>query len=222
MKKLLSLVLLVAISLSLSACGKKEQGNTDGGPMTKKQNEVQKDLMEWMRSGEAVECTVEVEGSSVVMISKGEKIRIEGTPYVSMNSIQDGDVENTNGVTLTVGDWIYMWDKVSKEGMKLNVKEVEELGSEEDDEEDRDYDTWEDQVENWENDGVLYDCEKAKLADELFAEPKDVEFTDLGEMMKGFSEMGEKLEKQIESGEGIDLENLGDLLPEGMEMPEVE
>lgn len=221
MKKIMSIALLAAVCLSLSACGKKDEIKVGEVSTPEEQMEVQKDLMKWMESGEAIQCSIAMDGDEIIMKAKDKNVRIEGIPYMFGESAQEEGIENANGVSLTVGDWTYMWNKVSKEGMKFNNKEMEELGKETGSEEEQDYDNWEDQVENWENDGVEYDCEKTKLDDDLFVEPKDVKFTDMGEMMKGFAEVGENMEKQIEAGEMPDFETLKDLLPEGIEMPEI-
>jgi hypothetical protein len=222
MKKILSFTLLVAVMLSLSACGKKEKTNDSDVAISKKQEKIQKDLMSWLKSGEAVECQIEMEGSAVTMIAKDEKVRIEGIAFASFEDVKEADIENSDGVSLTVGDWMYMWNNKSKKGMKFNIKEMEKLDEEVEGDEEQDYDTWEDQVGGWEDDGVEYDCKKTKLADDLFVEPKGIEFTDLGEMMKGFTDLGKNLEKQIENGEDFDMNSLKDLLPEGMEIPEME
>jgi hypothetical protein len=222
MKKILSITLLIAMCLSLSACGKKDEISSQDASTSKEKVEIQKDLMGWIKSGESVECAMTIEGGGkVTMMAKDEKIRIEGIPYISFTDIQSADIENTNGVSLSIGDWMYMWGKNGKEGMKFNVKEMEELGDTQG-EEDESYDTWEDTVDGWEDDGVEYDCKKVKLADDLFSVPSNVEFADLGETMKGFTEMGKNFEKQFEEGNDINIDDLKDLLPEGMEIPEMD
>jgi len=147
-------------------------------------------------------------------MTKDEKVRMEGIPYTSMNNAEDFDPENTDGVTLTVGDWVYSWSKKSKEGVKYNMAEMEKLGGEVDEDESQDSDSWEDQVEGWENSGTKYDCQKMKLADSLFEEPEGIKFVDMAESMKSMVDMNKKFEMQ--NGKELpSMEELKDLLPEG-------
>lgn len=216
MKKILSLILFIAIAFSLSACGKND--NTDKAA-------EQKTLMGWLKSGESVECTLEAPTGTMKMFAKGESVLIEGVPYFGLQNVGDENIDeqNNSGFSLTSGDWMYMWDQEKLEGMKFNLKEMEELGAELGEEE-AEQQTWEDQVGAWEEEGVTYDCKKTNLPDELFEEPKDVEFTDMAEMMRGFADFGKNMQMQMEEGGAFDpekMEELKDLLPEGSEMPDM-
>lgn len=146
----------MALSLSLSACGKEEQNIQKNVSIPqKKQVEAEKDLMEWIKSGESVEYKIEMDGTEITMMAKGEKVRVEGIPFASFGNSENADMEKASGVSLTIGDWIYMWNKDDKKGTKFNQKEMKKIGdSFGDEEEQEEQDTWEDQVENLENDGV--------------------------------------------------------------------
>jgi hypothetical protein len=225
MKNFLSVMVILPVCFLFSGCG--EQDSTDqmkdqvpSGQVKNEQIKVEKNLMNWMEGREAVKCEIEIEeGMTMVMMAKDGKVRMEGMPYSSMNAM-DFDSENTDGVSLTSGDWVYNWSKKSQEGVKFSMSEMEKLGEGAEDNQSQDSDTWEEQVQGWENSGVKYDCQKAQLDDSLFEEPAGVEFVDMGEKMKGLVEMGEKFEMQ--NGEGTpSMDELKDMLPEGVEMPEM-
>ena len=198
---------MFVMMLSLSACGKKEEkkevvSNSKGGLEVVDNNT----LMGWLKKGKAVECRIMSPEGDIVMKTKNEAVYMEGVPYMSMDSSGEQS-EASNGVMLTVGDWTYMWDKVTKKGTKMNNKELEALGGEGDEAEELDEKEWENMAEEWDDSGVEYSCKEIKVADSLFEEPKGIEFTDMNEMMKGLSNIGKNLEEQM-NREGMDLGDL--------------
>ena len=206
MKKTLILSLMFIMMLSLSACGKKEEKkeivSNSGGGLEVVDNDT---LMGWLKKGKAVECRIMSPEGDIVMKTKDEAVYMEGVPYMSMDSSGE-QPEAGNGVMLTVGDWMYTWDKVTKKGTKMNSKEIEALAPEEDEEE-LDEKEWEDMAEEWEDSGFEYRCKEIKVDDSLFQEPKGIEFTDMNEMMKGLSDIGKGLEEQMNGG-SMDLGDL--------------
>jgi uncharacterized lipoprotein YehR (DUF1307 family) len=203
MKKTLILSLMFIMLLGLTACGKKEEKqkivNKSGGFEVVDNNT----LMGWLKKGKAVECRIMSPEGDIIMKTKNEAVYMEGVPYMSMDS-SGAMPEANNGVMLTVGDWMYTWDKVTKKGTKMNSKEMEALSSGEDEADEKD---WENMAEGWEDSGFEYSCKEIKVDDSLFEEPKDVEFTDMNEMMKGLSDIGKNLEEQMNGG-GMDLGDL--------------
>jgi hypothetical protein len=130
---------------------------------------------------------------------------MEGIPFVSADS--RGEMpESGNGVMLILGDWTYMWDKTTKKGTKMSMREMDAMteGFEEEEEED-DFDAM---TEEWENSGFEYECREIKEEKGMFVEPSNIEFQNLNEMMGGFSDTGNKIQEQIDSGEEIDMEEL--------------
>jgi hypothetical protein len=59
---------------------------------------------------------------------------------------------------------------------------------------------WKDWVKEMDSEGTKYDCSAAALTDDDFAVPTDVKFQDIGEMMKGFMQMGQQLEQNGNPG----------------------
>jgi len=207
--------------LIFSACDNEQQAEVSeqGGSNFEEQVKMEKNLMSWMESGEAVECQIQItEGKSVTMMAKDGKVRMEGVPYASMENLEEVDPENTDGVSLTVGDWFYSWSKESFEGVKFNLVEMEKMTEGMEEEQQEETGDWKDQVQDWEDGQIEYDCQEANLSDDLFEVPGNVDFVDMAESMKGFMEMGAELEKQIEGGIPS-AEELKNLLPEGVEMP---
>ena len=204
MKKALILSLSLILCFGFSACGKKEAKNDiqvfapEGGLIVKENNT----LMGWLKKGKAFECRVTSPGGEMIIKTKNEVVRMEGTPYFSPDSSGE-QPKAENGVMLTVGDWMYMWDTSTKKGMKMNLKELEAIGQEEDEIDDGDRKEWDEMVEEWEDMDVAYECKEVKLDDELFAEPKDVNFMDLSATMTGIQENTDKLMEGLNNFEGM-------------------
>jgi len=212
MKKTLILSLVVIIVISLAGCGKKDEAqNTKSGESGFEVTE-NNTLLGWLKKGKTVECSVETPMGKILMFAQNEKIRMEGIPFYSMESMREVP-KAENGVSLTVGDWMYLWDKETKKGTKMNVKEMERLGKELDDVEDepKASKTWEDSVKEWEDEEAAYNCKEKKLSSEVFEAPEDVEFADLTEMMKGMADFGKNAGTQIKAGGEIDLKALEEM-----------
>ena len=214
MKKALILSLSLMICFGFSACGKKETKNDvqvaapEGGLVVKENNT----LMGWLKKGKAVECMVSTPEGEMIIKTKNEVVRMEGIAYFSPDSSAEQQ-KAEDGVVLTVGDWVYMWDISTKKGTKMNFKELEAMGNKEAkavEEEDRK--DWGDMVEAWEDMDVVYECKELRLDDELFVEPKDVDFMDLGAMMTGMQENADKLMEGLESPEGMNQEDIEKML----------
>ncbi|MEA1963044.1 MAG: hypothetical protein U9M94_02270 [Patescibacteria group bacterium] len=213
MKKALILSLSLIICFGLSACGKKEAKNDvqtfapEGGLVVKEN----KSLMGWLKKGKAVECRVSSPEGEMVIKTKNEAVRMEGMPYFSPNSaIEQPKAEN--GIMLTVGDWMYMWDTSTKKGAKMNIKEMETTGEEEDEISENKRKEWDEMVKEWEDMDAAYECREASLDDELFAKPKDVEFMDLNALTDNMPKNIDKIMENLESPEGMNHEDIEKML----------
>ena len=214
MKKALILSLSLMICFGFSGCGKKEAKNevqvaAPKGGLIVKEN---KSLMGWLKKGKAVECRVTAPEGEMIIKTKNEVVRMEGIPYFSPDSSGE-QPKAENGVMLTVGDWVYMWDAQTKKGAKMNLKEMEAMGNEEAEaatEEDRK--DWGDMVEAWEDMDVAYECKEVKLDDGLFTEPKNVDFMDLGDVMATMQENADELIKNLGSPEDMNQEDIEKML----------
>lgn len=205
-KKFLVLSLGLILTLGLSGCGK---DNSNGGASDKASNQeesIYSNLSAWLGSGQGVECTVNSPEGNIVVKSKGGKVRMDGIMYFDMNSTSP---EPQTGSSITDGDWVYMWSGTS--GMKMNVKDMEEMGEdmmEESnfEEDDYDWETWSDEMDDA---GIAYQCEEKNISDDEFVVPADVDFKDLNAMMEGLQTIGQDV-----------LDNLGDT--QGMNQEDIE
>lgn len=206
-RKILLLIFLMAIAFV--GCGKKEK-KLQGLETQERPSFVVKEnnsLMGWLKRGKAVECEVESEEGAITMLTKGDSVRIEGVPYMSMNS--SGEAPSAeNGVMLADKDWTYLWDKKTKQGTKMNNQKMAEISGEQ---ESTSQESWEDMVEAWEAQKVKYSCQEVTARSDLFSEPEGINFTDLTEMMSGMAEIGKQMEAQIEAGEQPDLKALEEI-----------
>ena len=194
------------ICLGFSACGKKEAKNDvqvaapEHGLVVKENNT----LMGWLKKGKAVECRVTAPEGEMIIKTKNEVVRMEGIAYFSPDSGTE-QPKAENGVMLTVGDWVYTWDSQTKKGAKMNFKELEAIGIEDSEAVPDDRKNWDEMVEAWEDMDVAYECKELRLDDELFTEPKDIDFMDLGaiminanKLMEGLDSNQEDIEKMLE------------------------
>jgi hypothetical protein len=198
MKKIITLLVVLGVALSLGGCFKK--GESIDQNDSKKQQ--QPTLREWFESGKGVKCIIDTPEGEVEVSSKGDKVRIDGIAYADMSNPASAG-ETQKGTTLTNGDWIYMWS--GKNGTKMNIEEMNKISEDMGDDEQidpEDY-SWESWVGDQEDDESIYECSEEKFSDAVFEAPSDVEFKDLGEMMKGLSELTGGL--MGDAGEGDDV-----------------
>ena len=200
MKKATILVLLLALSLSLSACGKKKAVNN----IMEAQKVEQKGLMAWLKGGTGTECIMKAPEGDMIIKTQDGKTRIEGmgtmVPSIDPMNPEPPSPESQMGITVYNGDWMYMWS--GDKGTKMNQKKMEALGEElgEDMEEDSAKD-WTEIVGDMEEMDIAYDCKPKKFAASEFEAPENVEFQDLTEMFEQMAEMGKQMQESMEGGD---------------------
>jgi hypothetical protein len=198
MKKKIIIGLLVFMVFGLSACGKKDEGTAKDQAGIAGQAAAEKSMLEWLKGGKTVKCEVKTPEGEVSIITNDSAARIEGIPYYSMNSAGEAP-DPKNGVMLTVGDWTYMWDEMSRRGTMMNVKELEEAALDMPNEGGRE--EWDDMAARWEDSGYEYVCREISADSGIFEKPDDVQFDNLNEMLKGLNDIGKELDAMMESGE---------------------
>ncbi len=188
MKKIISLLVVFGVALSLGGCFKKAGYINQDDSKAKQYSS----LMSWLKSGKGVKCVVETPQGEIIISAKDDKTRIDGIAFADMTNPASAG-ETQPGVSLTDAEWIYMWG--GKSGIKMNIDEMnktsEEMGSN-DRIDPEDY-SWESWVSDQEETGMNYNCHEEKLSDDIFQAPSDVEFRDLGEMMKGLGDLSNGL-----------------------------
>ena len=168
-------------------------------------------LLDWLKGGKSVECILSTEEGTITMKTKDNKVRIEGLPYMFGGG--EATASDLSGVSLTTGDWIYMWS--GDKGTKMNIKSMRESMSEEQLKEAEQY-SWEDMAQGWDAQ-YQHQCQEKRLSDELFEPPINVEFTDWTEMMANMQQMGQQLQEKFETGESMNMEDIEEQL-EKMDM----
>lgn len=187
---------------SLSACGKKDKISSEDSK--KAQYET---LTAWLKSGKGVVCEIKTPEGEITVKSKGDKVRMDGMPWMDLESLGEDDI--TEGSSITDGDWMYMWS--GQKGMKMNLKEMAEMSGDVEAESD-DY-SWEEWASDQDEMGVGYVCSESKISEDIFTPPSDVEFADWSEFMRGLQSLGESMSggqefPNIEGSQGMTQEEL--------------
>lgn len=146
-----------------------------------------KDSLTNMLSGSAaVKCAVEDEEGKYTVTAKMGKVKIDGIGYTTPDA--SGEAKDQKGTMIVTEEMFYMWS--GKEGMKWNVKEMEELnkkmGGENAAVQEPAAADWSDWAKTMEASGAKYDCSPSVVTDADFTPPADVQFQDFGEFMKQF------------------------------------
>ncbi len=196
-KKLSILAMSLLLIVSLSACGKKDKILSEDS-----KKDQYNTLTDWLKSGKGVKCDVETAEGKITIKTKDGKVRMDGVPWMNMENLGE---EVSEGSSISDGDWMYMWS--GQKGIKMNLKEMSEIGAEDDNEFDEEDYSWEDWSADQDEMGTSYKCEESKISNDEFTPPADVEFTDWGEMIKGFQNLGNNL-PSVEGSQGMSQEEL--------------
>lgn len=158
-------------------------------------------LLNMLSGSTAVKCAVEDEAGKYTVTAKMGKVRIEGIDYAAAAQ-PNNDGKEQKGTMIATSEMFYMWS--GKEGMKWNIKEMEELskkmGGENAPVQEPEAADWSDWAKSMEASGAKYDCSPSMVTDADFTPPTDVKFQDFGETMKQFSNMGAQMQLQGQGG----------------------
>lgn len=162
-------------------------------------------LQEAMTSGQAMRCTYNDGQGEVTSLVKGDRVRVEG--------VHMGTNKGT-GWMINDGTWMYTWADGEKKGTKFNVADMKAMA------EDLKNTPGMGDLQNpeqWANDVATkyqVECQPATASDDDFVPPADIEFQDMGAMMKNTGDMTKKMMQNITPG---DLEQMKKLIPSGFE-----
>jgi hypothetical protein len=209
MKKILTIFLMAAISISLSACGKKDEPK-----QSKQTQETYANLTEWLSSEKDVKCRVNSSDGEIIIQSKGKKVRMDGIAYYGPQSSGNGQEA---GHSITDGEWIYVWG--GQNGMKFNLKELKNFQS--DMQADAQDYSWENWSQKQEEDQVEYECSLANISNAIFLIPAEVDFLDFSNFLTQMEEINNEIKAMptiqdfnlpsIEGGQGMNKEEIEEL-----------
>jgi hypothetical protein len=206
-------VLLLA-ALVLAGCGNKNAQNQNGPegagnagdtPSQSVAEKLKESLYGLVTSGAGVKCTIQdPQAGELTMYAKGDKAKVEGFAFMPMTP-SSAPTENSQppqeekGTMINDGTWVYMWS--GKEGMKFNIEEMKQMSAQNQaqnkNQSQENASDWRDWVKKMDAEGTEYDCSPTVLSDGDFTPPVEIQFQDMGEMMKGFMKMGEEMKNRM-------------------------
>ncbi len=214
MEKIKKLLVLLPLLFLLTGCsvpfiGQNQQN--EGGKQQEQQGKNEQknlSLRNVFGRGDAYKCSYQIQDAEVTVYAKGQKMRVEG---MSLDNNGQG-----SGGMINDGEWIYIWNDENKEGMKYNLKTLEELNQEVESEEVENYqnpEEWAKQVE------AEYEvkCEPTAISDSRFNPPENVEFKDLTEMLQKAQDLQQTIPSPNSQGqmpEGVDQEDMDQKMDE--------
>ena len=222
--KLISIFLIILIALFATGCTKKVSNLTGSGKESgDKLENVKGNIMDVIKMGKSVKCTgsySNAEGSmEMVVYAAGKKSYSE----MEMDAGEDGTLTS---YSIVDGEWMYTWtdmEGMSEEaqgfGMnmafKMNIADMEEMGKDLPDA--SDYKAGDQQGSQAFQKDFDYKC-KAWIPDNSkFVPPSDIEFMDMSQTMKDFS-------NAAESGDMKDIMGSGcaacEMIPDAAEQAE--
>jgi hypothetical protein len=172
---------LIILLIFLVACAKPvEQAETPEQietPEEVKQPVAKQDMMiaEAVKLGQPIKCVSEQAGQTATIYMKGSKMRMDTSP------------SEAHGIYTE--DTMYTWQ--GKQGTMMKLSDIKQMSAELG----QQYQTktQEEVVANAEQSNAR--CEPADVPESMFVPPSDVEFQDLGEMMKQLESMTKNMPK---------------------------
>jgi len=183
--KIFSVLVLISVSILLTGCAPKNNGNTKSTTSNTTQEETLKgNLLDLVKGGKNIKCIFSVNDAS------GQS---SGITYVSEGkSRSDFSATSTTGETyeshsITEGDWIYTWTSLTDQGTKMQISQLpksEETA------------TTNKSVETFSN-NMDYKCTPWMADGTKFNIPTNITFLDFTEMMKNIQSQTDKLKEGL-------------------------
>jgi len=146
---------------------------------------IKESLLGLLEKGTGIKCAVEDAQGKYDVTAQGEKVRIDGMDFPDPKNPQ----ASQKGSMINDGTWAYIWN--GKEGMKFNLKDMEQAGGQAANPQEKNYD-WKSWAQGMETKGAKYDCSPTVATDADFSPPSDVKFQDLGELLKNVQQQMQK------------------------------
>ncbi len=140
-------------------------------------------ILDLAKLGKTVKCTYEAEyeGSKMsgVTYISGDKIRADFTTT-------DAENEKVDGHMILDGSWEYTWTTLSDQGVKMNIKDLENKVQQNTDgtNSDKSFDAL--------SDDVKYNCTKWAADNSMFEVPNNINFVDFTETLDSFTSESEE------------------------------
>jgi hypothetical protein len=134
------------------------------------------DMAAALASGGSYKCTYTYEGGR-------SETRIKGNRYWSKST-----AGGRTGYSVNDGEWVYIWSEGEKNGVKFNIKEMEDM---QEDAEEQGYTD----IGEVADVAVDVDCRPDVISDSVFKPPTNIQFQDMGETLKQMEEMAEQLQQ---------------------------
>lgn len=217
MKKTIVISLIIAFCLTGCSLGKKKTAENT-------QTATDTTLLGQLKNSDGVVCKVVTLNGEVVVNAKGSNIKIEGIPYIydQATSSTETVAPNNSGTMLTISEEQYVWS--DQKGIKFDQQELSDLiGGQT--EEQMDAKDWQTTVDEWQQAGFSYKCEKQNLADDVFALPADVEFTDLVQtllLLQNLTQQASSTSDIISTSSDVVSNENTDVSPENISVSEID
>jgi hypothetical protein len=201
MKKITKLLLVLPILFMLTGCTNPMQKKETENTATKREQQQEKKDLSFKNvfsQGEAYRCNYEDENGEVTAWVKGDKVKVEGIAF--------GAEEEDRGAMINDGQWVYIWNEGTMEGMKYDLAVMQQMGEAEieegeetaDGSEYQDPQEWAAEVEQ----DYEVDCQATVISDSEFQAPENVEFKDLTQMYQKAKEIQESMGSPNPNGQG--------------------
>ena len=134
---------------------------------------VKESLLSRLKSGEELDChVVTADVQDYIILAKNGMVRIDGfSDLFATSSAGEG------WIYVAKDNWIYVWS--DENGVKVNT-EVLATALENGNTAAAKY-SWEELAKNWQAEKAKWECQAAKLSDNLFVLPENVNFFDIRE-----------------------------------------
>ncbi|MBD3311445.1 MAG: hypothetical protein GF349_03040 [Candidatus Magasanikbacteria bacterium] len=178
------------------ACDKNDEtsSNNANQPQVEQEEEYkdydQTSLKEMMSMGKTLKCEMnlldeETEGEyKQTMYIDGERFRVDSEITMTGEGMQDMKFH-----MISDGEWIYTWSTEQESGLKMNIKEMEDMGEKYKENSDLAQGGKVDLEEKFD-----FSCKKWKKDSSLLIPPKDVEFADFLDQIENFTNTLENMD----------------------------
>ena len=182
MKKLLPLVLIFGLIGGVVYWKSRSQNISQ----PTNQKTAAKTIVDWIKGSQGVRCQLDIDGNQVSIVAKGEKMKISGQSVPINGQSQKSSIIND-------GQWIYVWSEEDQKGIKYPVESENQENSE--------TETFSLKEIEKEWAGYQYHCQPAKISDQEFIPPTEVDFLDIAAFTQQVEDLSQQADDNIQEME---------------------